>query len=401
MNKILLALLALVMVGTSIAQEKDQAPKKEKKVKKKKVKKPKLEPGIYAQFETTKGIIICKLEHEKTPMTVANFVGLAEGKLTVDTNEYDKPFYDGVKFHRVINDFMIQGGDPLGTGSGGPDHRFFDETREDLKHNGPGILSMANSDPQGSKKAYSNTGMTNGSQFFITHKETPHLDGLHTVFGHVIFGQDVVNSIVQNDTIIELKIIRKGKEAKKWNATEAFKSVEKTPEQLAAIEKKEYLAKVAKMSKEEFNKMFFEEIKKDYPNAQQSKTGLVYVIENEGTGVKPTPGSIMKVHVRGNFRADGSKFFATYDGGKPMEFRYKQDRMVPGWEEGLSMLGSNGKAIFFLPYHLAYGPQGRRGGIPPYSDLIFTTEVISVAAPAPADHHDHDGHDHSHDGHQH
>jgi len=167
--------------------------------------------GIYAEFNTTKGTIICMLEYKKTPMTVANFVGLAEGSLTVDGNTKSAPFYDGLKFHRVIKDFMIQGGCPLGNGSGDPGYKFEDEIVSDLKHSGPGILSMANSGPG-----------TNGSQFFITHKATTWLDGKHTVFGHVVDGQLVVDAIQQDDIINSIKIVRVGSEAKSYNAQRAF-----------------------------------------------------------------------------------------------------------------------------------------------------------------------------------
>ncbi len=184
-----------------------------------------LPDGIYAKFNTSKGDIICVLEYEKTPMTVANFVGLAEGNFKVDEKVISTPFYNGLKFHRVIKDFMIQGGCPFGNGSGNPGYKFDDETRKDLIHNGPGILSMANSDPQGSKQAYGNTGMTNGSQFFITHKETPWLDGFHTVFGHVVEGMDVVNKIEKEDIIISVSIMRFGSNAKKWNAIQEFNKV--------------------------------------------------------------------------------------------------------------------------------------------------------------------------------
>lgn len=177
----------------------------------KKAKKPKLEKGLYASIQTSKGEILLWLEYQKTPLTVANFVGLAEGKIPNTAKEPGIPFYDGLRFHRVIKDFMIQGGDPAGNGTGGPGYKFRDEIVPELKHDRAGILSMANAGPT-----------TNGSQFFITHKETSWLDGKHAVFGHVVAGQDVVNAIAQNDTIEHIRIIRKGKEAKKFDAAAVF-----------------------------------------------------------------------------------------------------------------------------------------------------------------------------------
>lgn len=372
MNKVILSLLTIFLIQGAFAQDKA------------KKKKQKLEPGIYAEFTTNKGVILCQLEYEKTPMTVANFVGLTEGKFKVDTVVYDKPFYDGLLFHRVINDFMIQGGDPNGNGTGGPKHRFNDEINPDLKHDGPGILSMANSGPN-----------TNGSQFFITHKETPWLDGKHTVFGHVIQGQDVVNAIAQGDTMYHVKIIRKGRTAKKWNATKEFAKIDNKIRE-EAIARQHYIEKVDTMTNEQFNAMFFEEIKKDHPNAKQTASGLVYEIENEGNSDRASSGDVMSVHCSGTFRYDNAKFFSTWDGGEPMTFAYMVQRMVPGFEEALTMLGSGGKGTFYLPYHMAYGKTGRPGAIPAYSDLIFVIEVLEIKE---ADNHDHDGHDH--DGHDH
>ncbi len=176
----------------------------------------KLEDGMYAEMTTSKGVIILQLEFEKTPLTVANFVGLAEGSIENTAKKAGEPFYDSLKFHRVIKDFMIQGGDPLGNGSGGPGYKFKDEIVPELKHTGPGIFSMANAGPK-----------TNGSQFFITHKATPWLDGKHTVFGHVIQGQDVVDAIVQGDIIVSVKIIRKGKPANIFDALKTFTELNK------------------------------------------------------------------------------------------------------------------------------------------------------------------------------
>jgi peptidyl-prolyl cis-trans isomerase A (cyclophilin A) len=400
-----------------------------------KPKKPKLEPGIYVEFTTTKGVILCVLEHQKTPMTVANFVGLAEGKFQMGEVNIDKPFYDGLKFHRVIKDFMIQGGDPQGNGSGGPGYKFYDEIDPELKHTGPGILSMANSGPA-----------TNGSQFFITHKETPWLDGKHTVFGHVISGMDIVNAIEQGDEMKTVKIIRVGKDVKKWNATSVFKSnydtfgvkeLERLNKEADALfakgevdkakgayqkvlandaananaknriaeldviiaererKQKEYIEKVSPMSEQEFMDYMYAEVKKQYPTAQLSPSGLVYIIEHEGKGEKAEAGDMMSVHYRGTLRFDGKQFDASYDRGMPMDFNYKVNRMIPGFEEGLGMLGSGGKAKLIIPYFQAYGKAGRPGTIPPYSDLIFDIEIMKIVKGShDHDHDDHDGHNH-------
>lgn len=202
MKQLVLSLILVAFASLGMqAQESDLNPKK-------------LEDGLYAKMETTKGTIYLQLYFDKTPLTVANFVGLAEGDIHNEAKADGVHFYDGLTFHRVIANFMIQGGDPDGNGRGGPGYRFKDETRSDLKHSGPGVLSMANAGPA-----------TNGSQFFITHVATPWLDGKHTVFGKVINGQNVVDAIQQGDKIEKLTIIRKGKDAKKFKAAKVFEEL--------------------------------------------------------------------------------------------------------------------------------------------------------------------------------
>jgi peptidylprolyl isomerase len=198
----LLSLMLVVLISLSATAQKNKYKD--------------MEDGLYAEMKTNKGIILLKLEFEATPLTVANFVGLAEGDIKNDAKPLGTPFYDGLIFHRVIPNFMIQGGDPLGSGMGGPGYKFKDEIVDTLKHTGPGILSMANAGKG-----------TNGSQFFITHVATPWLDGKHTVFGHVIEGQDVVNAIGNGDKIETLTIIRVGKDAKKFDAAKTFEELKK------------------------------------------------------------------------------------------------------------------------------------------------------------------------------
>ncbi len=337
--------------------------------------------GLYAAISTSKGNILIKLEDEKTPMTVANFVGLAEGNFTAfDTIKFTKPFFDGLKFHRVIKDFMIQGGDPTGTGAGGPGYSFYDETTPELTHSSSGILSMANSGPA-----------TNGSQFFITHKETPWLNGKHTVFGHVIEGQDVVNKIEQNDVMTKVEIIRKGKAYKTWNATDVFKDAyakakvieDKKNEEKARFAEleKERIMKVSKMTEDEYRVYLLEEIKKTYPNAQQTASGLVYVITTEGNGEKAASGDQVSTHYIGTF-LNGTKFDSSRDRNQPLDFTHNVGQMIPGYDEAISLLSKGARGIFVIPYFKAYGPNGRPGAIPPYSDLVFDIELLNITPAA-------------------
>ncbi len=350
---------------------------------------PKLADGLYVIFSTTKGDIICQLYYEKVPMTVGNFVGLAEGNFRVDTTLIWKPFFNGLKFHRVIADFMIQGGDPQGNGMGGPGYKFFDEIDTSLKHLSPGILSMANSGPN-----------TNGSQFFITHKATPWLDGKHTVFGKVVQGQDVVNAIAQNDVMNSVTIIRVGKAAQAFNGQASFdakylKLIEAEKAKQAAY------AKIAAMSDVDYNADFKKRVSAKDKNAglTQTASGLIYVIQNPGEAYKGEMGAKMSLHYRGTFFATGEKFDASYDRNVPMDFNYQVQRMIPGFEEGLKLIGKGGKATLYIPYRLAYGAQGNPR-IPAYSDLVFEIEMVNLEAPQKTpvieEHHDHDGHDHKH-----
>jgi peptidyl-prolyl cis-trans isomerase A (cyclophilin A) len=305
--------------------------------------------GIYAKFETNRGDIITVLEYQKTPLTVANFVALAEGSMPNTSKGSGVPFYDGLKFHRVIADFMIQGGCPLGTGTGDPGYKFEDEIDETLNHSGPGILSMANSGPA-----------TNGSQFFITHKETPWLNGKHTVFGHVVKGMDIVNAIKQNDTIKSLVILRKGKDAEGWNAQTTFDSAK-----LEAAKKKE-AAEAAMRAKSE-------KAKAEFTNFTPS--GLGYKVLQEGTGAKPQATSNVKVHYTGML-TDGTKFDSSVDRGQPIDFGLNQ--VIPGWTEGVQLMTEGSKYKLYIPWSLGYGERGYPGVIPAKADLIFEVELIKI-----------------------
>lgn len=309
--------------------------------------------GMYAKFETSKGMILCALEFKKTPMTVANFVALAEGTMSNTAKPAGTPFYNGLKFHRVIPNFMIQGGCPLGTGTGDPGYKFPDEFDETLKHSGPGILSMANSGPG-----------TNGSQFFITHVKTDWLDGKHTVFGHVVDGQKVVDSIKGNDELTKLSILRKGKEAEEFNAVVTF---EKEKSGLAAKLEAKAASEKAEMDKA---------LNEKYAKAQTTASGLRYIVEQEGTGKAPLATDQVTVHYTG-YLLNGKKFDSSVDRGQPATFGLNQ--VIRGWTEGLQLMKEGGKTKFIIPSELGYGAQGAGGGlIPANAWLVFDVELIKV-----------------------
>ena len=309
-----------------------------------------MQDGLYAKFNTTKGEILVTLEYEKTPGTVGNFVALAEGTMKNSAKSHGEPYYNGLKFHRVIPDFMIQGGCPLGSGTGNPGYKFDDEFHPDLKHDGPGILSMANAGPG-----------TNGSQFFITHVETPWLDNKHTVFGKVAEGQDVVDAIAQGDTINALEIIRVGAVAENFDAIEAFNSFESTREKRMAAEREAKRAELDKLS------VGFEE----------TKSGLRYKIIQNGNGKKANAGNMVSVHYKGQL-ADGTVFDSSYRRNQPLDFQVGVGQVIPGWDEGICLLKVGDKARLVIPSDLAYGSAGAGGVIPPNATLVFDVELVEV-----------------------
>ncbi len=351
--------------------------------------------GIFANFVTSKGTIVVVLEYQKTPITVANFITLVEGTNPNVTDEKlkGKHFFDGLKFHRVIKDFMIQGGDPAGNGSGGPGYSFKDEIT-DLKFDKGGILAMANSGPG-----------TNGSQLFITHKETPWLDGKHTIFGHVTQGMNVVNAIVQDDIITNITIVRKGVLAKKFNAIKTFadyyvnKAEDDKKQALIASENQKKQAEIASENKRIYLEKYAPVIatKKDYLETTKTTTtktasGLAYKVIKPGTGVKPVDGSTIYFYYAGYFD-DGTMFDSNYEevakefgkfdanraaqnGYQPFPFQAgKKDGMIPGFLEGLNIMALGDKTIIYIPSALAYGPNGAGGVIPPNANLIFEVEI--------------------------
>lgn len=348
---------------------------------------PDLEDGMYAEFKTNYGTFVAELFYEATPMTVASFVSLAEGESTMVDEQYnEKPFYDGIVFHRVIEDFMIQAGDPLGTGAGDPGYKFPNEIVDTLTHDSKGILSMANSGPN-----------TNGSQFFITLKETPWLDGLHTVFGDVVMGMDVVEAIGQVETgpndrpledvvMQEVKIIRKGSEAKNFDAPEVLSQELqefKTEEEERERQKTEQIAATEQR---------YEELKAD---ATELESGLQIAYLEEGTGPQPTSRDTVMVNYRG-YLASGEIFDTNIaevaeeagilnpkrqemGGYAPMPVLYSPEApMIPGFKEGIQQMQVGDKAVLYIPSSLGYGERGYPPVIPPSSDLIFEVELVEI-----------------------
>ena len=401
MKKIVLLLFCLATANLVLAQKNTRKPALTKSIPAKTAVVTKAAPatkaavdGIFATIETNKGNIVLELEFKKTPITVANFVSLAEGTNNAVKPEFrGKPFYNGLKFHRVIKDFMIQGGDPLGNGSGDPGYKFKDEFTS-LNHDKAGILSMANSGPG-----------TNGSQFFITHKDTPWLNGKHTIFGHVVTGQNVVDAITQDDAIKTIKIVRKGDEAKAFDAGKIFNTyfINKDAEQAAENAKRDEAQKAAKMAyRAQFGAVMdakVKELAEKRAKATKSASGLEYLLTSAG-GAKPAADATVYVHYAGFFE-DGTLFDSSFEAVNKAYGKFDQNRanangyspfpfkvgtksgMIPGFLEALELLSVNDKATVFIPSKLGYGERGYGAAIPPNSNLIFEIELLDKL-PEPA-----------------
>jgi cyclophilin family peptidyl-prolyl cis-trans isomerase len=342
-----------------------------------------LDDGLYANMKTNKGAILLKLAYNKTPITVANFVSLAKGtnQEVIDSLK-GKPFYNGLLFHRVIKDFMIQGGDPTGTGEGGPGYSFKDEFPKDangnllLKHDKAGTLSMANAGPD-----------TNGSQFFITHKATPWLDGKHSVFGYVVKGQNVVDSIAKNDTIKSVEIIKIGAAAKKFKAKKQFSNFyKKYAEELKIKQEKIQQAMDNTVAK----------INQNLEKAEVLPSGLKIAITETKNGDFPKKGVKVKVNYAGYFTngklfdtsfKNVAKAYQVYNEAKDKQHGYApfttiygpDARLIAGFKEGLQHMKIGDKAMLFIPSYLGYGEQGAGAVIPPNTDLVFELELVGLA----------------------
>ncbi len=335
-----------------------------------------LSDGLYANLQTSKGNMIVKFEEEKAPVTVANFIGLAEGKIPNKAKSKGVPFYDGTIFHRVIKDFMIQGGDPKGTGMGDPGYKFEDE-KNDLQHTGKGILSMANSGPN-----------TNGSQFFITEVATPWLDGRHTIFGKVVQGEDVIDAIAnvekgpqdkpKADVVLEkVSVFAKGNQYKNYDAAKTFEEGKKN---IAAHNKAmtEKIEAEKKRKEEEFAAAQAKLVEDMKAGMQSTPSGLHYRITTAiEEGKKPQKGDIVSVHYAGKL-VNGTEFDSSFKRNEPIEIPIGMGRVIAGWDEGIMLLKQGESATFLIPSELAYGSRGAAGVIPPNAWLIFDVQLVEV-----------------------
>lgn len=326
------------------------------------------EDGLYAVVNTSKGKFTCELYYEQAPITVANFVGLSEGKIEFTDpktkGQVKRKYYDGLIFHRIVKDFVLQGGDPLGTGMGTPGYEFPDEFHEDLRHDSAGIMSMANRGPN-----------TNGSQFFVTLNPTPHLDGKHAIFGKVIDGMETILKISEvkidkrskpfKDVYIKsIKIVRVGDDAKDFDVVEAFT-------------KKNELMEKLEQEKTEKRKALLKKLGVIESKIITTEIGLQYYVKRSGTGAMPKKGQTIVAHYAG-YLEDGTSFDSSYDRNKPFEVPIGVGRVIEGWDKAFLTMREGEKRILILPYYLAYGERGNPPVIPAKATLIFDVELIRI-----------------------
>ncbi|GAB4170679.1 MAG: peptidylprolyl isomerase [Calditrichia bacterium] len=314
-----------------------------------------LPDGLYGVLDTDKGEIIIQLEYQKAPMTVSNFVGLAEGTIKNTFRGPGEPYFDGLTFHRVVPNFVIQGGDPQGNGSGGPGYEFPNEIHPDLKHDAEGVVAMANAGPH-----------TNGSQFYITLNKTPHLDGGYSVFGKVVQGMDVVKQIKQGDKIKKVTILRIGEDAKQFTVTqESFDSL------IAETKQKIQQAEENKMAET------LKSIKEQWPDIEKSPQGIYYKVLRKGRGAKPSVGQTVVAHYTGKF-LDGRVFDSSVSRNQPFEFEVGKGKVIKGWDITLMDMKVGEKRLIVLPPEFGYGKRGAGGVIPPNSFLVFEIELLGI-----------------------
>lgn len=307
--------------------------------------------GLYAEILTSRGDIVIRLDPERAPMTVMNFVGLAEGTITND-HAPGEPFYDGLTFHRVEPDFVIQGGDPLGTGRGGPGYRFPTETHPELRHDRPGVVAMANSGPD-----------TNGSQFYITMRPTPHLDGGYNVFGEVVEGMDVVTAIEVGDVMREVTILRVGSEAEAYEASD---------DAFAALRDAALAERAAE--REAAREAQLDSIRERYPNLTLDEATGLYLAELQpGTGAPPVQGDEVELHIVWTL-PDGRQLDSTRDRGRPERFVYLENRLIRGLELAVGTLSVGERTVAVVPPEL--WDTGRPPQVPADSYVIFDVERL-------------------------
>jgi peptidylprolyl isomerase len=312
-----------------------------------------LPDGLYARLTTGKGEVMIRLEYQKAPLTVGNFVGLAEGRLDASKG---KKYFDGLSFHRVVKDFVVQTGDPRGDGSGGPGYEFPNEIASDLTYDAEGIVGMANAGPN-----------TNGSQFFITMTATPNLNGSYSIFGKVVTGMDVVKQIAQGDKLIKVEILRNGSDARSFTADQAAFNSRLTP-LVAAIKKAADDKRAADVAA----------IKQRWPDLVPDADGIYQKTLKAGSGDGPKVGQTVSVSYKGML-VNGQVFDQSDLHGGPVDFQVGVGKIIPGWDKVVMQMKKGEKRMIVIPPELAYGSRGTPGGpIAPDSFLAFEVELVNL-----------------------